>query len=73
MEVYVLNIKTDYGTIYPSVYSSLDKAINSVRDEYREHGIEDLFDSHKVEDELRNDYYNTDGCNTYLIECCKVW
>ena len=49
MEVYVLNIETDDGTIYPSVYSSLDKAIASVKEEYRLHGIEDLFDSKNVE------------------------
>ena len=59
--------------VQPSVYSSLDKAIASVKEEYRLHGSEDLFDSKNVEEELRNDLYNTDGCNRYLIECCKVW
>ena len=73
MEVYVLNIKADDGIIYTSVYSTLEKAIASVKEEYRLHGIEDLFDEHKVEDELKDQMYNTDGSNTYYIECCNVW
>ncbi len=73
MKVYVLNIKTDDGSICTSVYSTLEKAIASVREEYRLHGIEDLFDEHKVEDELKEQMYNTDGSNTYYIEWCKVW
>ena len=73
MEVYVLNIKDDDGVIYTSVYSTLEKAIDSVKEEYRLHDIEDLFDKHNVEDELKTEMYNTDGSNTYYIECCKVW
>lgn len=72
MEVYVLNIKDDDGIIHNSVYSTLDKAIASVKNEYRLHGIEDLFESKHVENELREQWYNTDGCNTYMIECCNV-
>ena len=73
MKVYVLNINNDDDeSNYTYVFSTLEKAIAFVREEYSMNGIEDLFDENNVEDELREEMYNTYGDHTYFIVCCEV-
>ena len=73
MKVYVLNINNDDDeSNYTYVFSTLEKAIDFVREEYRMNSIEDLFVRDNVEDELREEMFNTCGDHTYSIVCCEV-
>ena len=72
MKVYVLNINNYDESNYTYVFSTLEKAIDFVREEYRMNSIEDLFVRYNVEGELREEMYNTDGNNNYSIVCCEV-
>ena len=72
MKVYVLNINNDDESNYTYVFSTLEKAIDFVMEEYRMNSIEDLFVRYNVEGELREEMYNKDGNNNYSIMCCEV-